>query len=522
MTFTPSQYQQAIYDAIANTSDNLLIEAVAGSGKTTTIIEGVNYLPQGLRIGFMAFNKHIVAELKQRIQRPDVEITTLNAFGHRVCQQAMRPTFNKDKVRKWIETTTPRMGHTINDINKIIMLLKSRGCREDYYTLSSVEFAKEIKELAKYHAEEWPSDEAQFTELLRDTYRWSIETKNIIDFSDQIFMPLHYDLPIDPYDVLLVDETQDFTPAQIDLIQRAGQRIIAVGDEKQSIYGFRGAEIDAMTRMRNELQMHKLPLSISYRCPTSHVNVASRFVSQIQSAPGAPRGEIAHITWSDLYTHAQPGDYIVCRMNAPMIQACFRFIKQGKKASINGKDFGLSLKRFITKACRYNEKYLKKDQIPHLAIQEPFAAWFETYAYDEHERLRKLERSTAVHDDMAQCVRTFMDHANTVRDIFTQIDEIFSDRQCPGVTLSTIHKAKGLEAETVYILLPEKMPCWFVKQAWQELQEFNLMYVACTRAKQTLVFVVDDNEEDGARWTLDQYIPETPEPKWKKTQGEQI
>ncbi len=60
-----------------------------------------------------------------------------------------------------------------------------------------------------------------------------------------------------------------------------------------------------------------------------------------------------------------------------------------------------------------------------------------------------------------------------------------------GVTLSTIHGAKGQEAERVYLLQPRNCPCPhpYAKTPWAIEQEWNLMYVAITRAKKELVWV---------------------------------
>ena len=56
--------------------------------------------------------------------------------------------------------------------------------------------------------------------------------------------------------------------------------------------------------------------------------------------------------------------------------------------------------------------------------------------------------------------------------------------------LSTVHKAKGLEADNVYIICPDSLPMKFEnQQEWEYAQEMNLKYVAVTRAKKKLVFV---------------------------------
>jgi superfamily I DNA/RNA helicase len=84
----------------------------------------------------------------------------------------------------------------------------------------------------------------------------------------------------------------------------------------------------------------------------------------------------------------------------------------------------------------------------------------------------------------------------TVADLVKRIDSLFGDLDDPnnppppGVVLMTAHKSKGLEFPRVFLYGEEKfMPSRFARQDWQHIQEQNLVYVAYTRAEQTLVKV---------------------------------
>jgi len=71
------------------------------------------------------------------------------------------------------------------------------------------------------------------------------------------------------------------------------------------------------------------------------------------------------------------------------------------------------------------------------------------------------------------------------------INRLFSDDNAP-VALCTVHRARGLEAERVWIIEPDIMPAvWKNQQDWQREQEHNLLYVALTRAEGRL-FIVGD------------------------------
>jgi superfamily I DNA/RNA helicase len=78
--------------------------------------------------------------------------------------------------------------------------------------------------------------------------------------------------------------------------------------------------------------------------------------------------------------------------------------------------------------------------------------------------------------------------ANSVAELMTRCETLFSDDKS-AVTLSTVHKAKGLEADNVYILRPELMPHPMAKTPEAIAQESNIEYVAVTRTKNKLVFV---------------------------------
>jgi superfamily I DNA/RNA helicase len=77
----------------------------------------------------------------------------------------------------------------------------------------------------------------------------------------------------------------------------------------------------------------------------------------------------------------------------------------------------------------------------------------------------------------------------TKQQLLDKLNLIFKDNENNGVCLSTIHKAKGLESDNVFILNKNLLPSRYVKQDWELEQEKNLEYVALTRAKKTLGFI---------------------------------
>lgn len=118
----------------------------------------------------------------------------------------------------------------------------------------------------------------------------------------------------------------------------------------------------------------------------------------------------------------------------------------------------------------------------------------------EKERKRLLEDGdlarAGVLNDKVETLRVFLSSASTVGGLIQEIEQLFQDNGS-GVTLSTIHKAKGMEWERVFILdAPELMPCKWASNLQEEL---NLCYVAATRAQKGLIYVCSDGLEAGEK-----------------------
>jgi superfamily II DNA or RNA helicase len=76
----PSKYQEDIFCHVITTNKNIAVKATAGSGKTTTIVQAAGRIPYGKKALFVAFNKSIVNELRERL--PDgVECNTMHSMG---------------------------------------------------------------------------------------------------------------------------------------------------------------------------------------------------------------------------------------------------------------------------------------------------------------------------------------------------------------------------------------------------------------------------------------------------------
>jgi len=304
-----------------------------------------------------------------------------------------------------------------------------------------------------------------------------------VDFDDMVWLPVEMNLPVRHYDVVFVDEAQDFNEVQRRLILKTcnGGRMIVVGDPKQAIYGFRGADSTSMDIFKKELEnstreVSNFTLSITWRCPKSVVREANRFFPDYDSRDDADEGEVK--ISEDFFP--QIGDLVLCRVNAPLVGHCLRLISQGTRAKVLGREIGKGLSVLVKKVTADTSMPIAKF-LPNLG----------EFVFNLSAHLKKQDKDRQIQTltDKADCIVALTRDATTVKGLLQNIETVFNNKSGACVTFSTIHKAKGLEADNIWILKPDLMPHPMAKSAADKQQEKNLCYVAITRAKKTLTYV---------------------------------
>ncbi|MEO1184871.1 MAG: 3'-5' exonuclease, partial [Cyanobacteria bacterium J06636_27] len=285
---------------------------------------------------------------------------------------------------------------------------------------------------------------------------------------------------------VLVDECQDLNEAQKKLVQiLAGSngRILAVGDPNQAVMGFAGADDNSYYNIVKSINAVELPLSICYRCPTSHINLVKKEFSYIpiQPAPNAPEGVIKQIEPDKIVKHIKDEDMIIGRKTAPLVGLCIRLIGRGKKAIVKGKKIGETLGKECDEIIKLPGYFYK--------LFNDYLEQYRSIKINQYQGLDEEEQLIETINDKLDAVQTIYEsnpQVKSVEELKIEIDKLFSDDNAP-ITLSTCHRAKGLEAERIFIYHPEHMPLkWRNQQEWQLQQEENLLYVALTRSKSEL------------------------------------
>ncbi len=521
MKFKPSKYQQAVFENVATGTGHTVIKAVAGSGKSTTILESLTHIPAGLSTLFVAFNKPIAENLGKELKKRGIqgtEASTLHSYGLKTVTASLgRLRINGNRVYDLMDVM-----HTegVLEVAKAIFKVKATNGDTDNDEEVAFEVRRDLSKAVSLAKGALASDEKDIDAIIdsfdietpkrspvpglilteseqnaireafiRDVLALLLRCTDTaadgqLDFDDMIWLPVVMDLRQRKFDRVFVDETQDLNPAQIEMVMRAikpSGRICAVGDPRQAIYRFRGADSAAVDNVVKRLDATILPLSVCYRCCKAVVLKAKEIVPEIEWAENAEEGIVSDATVGEMVSvedGAQPGDFILSRTNAPLISLCMRFLKEGRAATIQGRDIGASLSAFVKKSAARNVAEL--------------CNYVEEWRDVECKRLSVKRRDTQAVEDRADCVLALSEGARTVADVINRIESLFADKDDSSrIVLSSTHKAKGMERDRVWMLTSTYM-------RRDDPEESNLAYVAYSRARKVLFLVQGDlKKRDG-------------------------
>jgi DNA helicase II / ATP-dependent DNA helicase PcrA len=489
-SLTPrTDYQKAICREVSKRQRHVLVDAKAGSGKTTTLEHIVSDYPGADArastlhgFGFNSLRYHLKTAKKidninfdehkiDVIMRQILGYEQLNADQQTKANAIMVPAGRLCDLTRTHKHTSILPPPTDEDMNKI-------GYRYDV---------------------DMPDPESGATaedvyDLVRKTLEVSNKNLTTIDFVDMIHLPLLLNVRFWQNDLILVDESQDLDPSQIAMIKRAANgraQVVFVGDRNQAIYGFRGADVEAIESVISEFNTIELPLSTSWRCPIAVIKEAQQIVPDIEWAPNALEGSVKSLpTHEAMFAMAEAGDFVLCRTTTPLVNACMKFIRAGKASTVQGRDIAKGL---VTLATKIQKSRIAKGKDLISALQ----------SYKEN-ALGKLmhpskEAQRQSMEDRLGTLLTLSEECSNFDELKNKIKSIFSDVKSGEnkdlILCSTAHRAKGLESERVFIIHPELMPHPMARQTWQKKQEMNLKYVAITRAIRELYWVHDGKTE---------------------------
>lgn len=479
--------QLEILDAATDSTDNLMVSAYAGTGKTTTLkmletaVDDLDVRP----ILYLVFNK-ANKEKAQWIDEAQYDRMTVDKA----------PTYEEECDKRMLMTTPVKtfngMGHGIwqNTIDKKLVVnskkdqeilrslinevpKKEQGAIWDCFweVIHGVALAKALGYLpdgkytqyrsliarADFHTrlDEDPDD---LTADLIDTVLFrSIKAAftGSIDYNDQVYMPAIFGGIFPKFPFVMVDEYQDLNAVNHVLVDKlARTRLVGVGDDAQSIYAFRGAVQGGMATAQAKHKMRPLTLSTSFRCPQAIVENARWRVPNFNWVK--PGGHVE--TLEELHPQDISDDAVfLCRNNAPILRMAMRLLSSGRSVRVSGSDIGPKLIGLMRKLGPEN---LTREQAKG-AVND----WL----------LEKKAKGHKTAEDMAACMDVFIERGSDLAQAIRYAEHVLS--QDGAIRLMTGHKAKGLEFETVYHLDP-----WLCRE---DEQDRNLRYVIQTRSLNT-------------------------------------
>lgn len=596
LDFEPSSYQKDILNYIDKEEGNLLVDAKAGSGKTSSLLLIANKLiEQDKRCLFLAFNKSIVNELDSKIDNKEYcLIKTLHSLGLTFLKSHLYKQWGQDynleidtsKLRtlcknyyekyflKIVEGENPTLPEEeLKDLHSNLLTDLVNLC--NFSRFYNVNYKQEgslnwlVYRFSNYLVDY--IDVIDYQDLViavidrtKELFENPTKDENniptyYVDYTDMIYFPVYYNMNI-PFsikkflDIILLDESQDLSVLQqkfVSKLKTATNRFIFVGDEKQAIYGFAGADTKSIKNLKYNFVLKELPLNICYRCPKKVIKVAKDIVPDIEwNSKREDEGIVEVISKFDIKRLMDENTTILFRKNKDIISQfrkfCFvdrtpvklrnkdlvrtltndmdRTIKEyvqrynkglnvekelykhmneyKKQYNLDKKDkqykdeFNLYKKKLITDNLN-TEKELSKSNINIHYLRTCMQEYKEKGAYTVFE-IDDLTRD--LYDVISDLLNDYEENNNSilVKSFISYVEQFLSKNLYNNVPeLSSIHTMKGGEADKVIIYDYPRFPYKFRNQSMdEEQQEENLQYVALTRAKKELYLALIDNPDN--------------------------
>jgi DNA helicase-2/ATP-dependent DNA helicase PcrA len=493
-----SPQQAAFLDWAVNGRGSCVLEAVAGAGKTTVLLEAA--VKMRGQVAVLSYNRDIGDENKVKLKEmlgedawKKAQAGTMHSFGLKPISK-LNPNVKVDdnKVFKLIEAELKgdvyhplwvfrsECAHLVDLAKQTAIGVAGHGGISDQHIWMEMADHFDVFDWDEIS----PPVEKVIT-LAQEVLRKSNADLDVIDYSDMVYLPLIHKMRMWQFDVVAIDEAQDTNAARRALARallKKGGRLIAVGDRHQAIYGFTGADSNSLELIAKDFNAIYLPLTITFRCPKAVVKFAQQWVSHIEAAETAPEGATSTIAIDAFFQRNDltGGSAVLSRTNKPLVSLAFQLIRKRIPCRIEGRDVGKGIVKLMQ---RWKIKSL--DQLEKK---------LEDYLARSTTRLlaAKKESKLAEIEDQVETIKVIIDQCRSekkysIDDAVAYVEGLFGDKVKNMLVLSSIHKAKGREWERVFWL--DRLgtcPSKWARQAWQQEQEVNLMYVAATRSKDQL------------------------------------
>lgn len=474
MGHTRTNEQQEIITTL-HRGDDLVVQAYAGTGKTSTIVDAGKDGRSGL---YLAFSRDAMLDAQRRMQS-NVESKTFHSLAYRM--ENVGRVYGE--VATNIRLPAPKLASILKlDVNNeelpgvvaAVKMTLRRFMQSDarqikpyhvpFIALSKLDGAKaeERKELLVGGATRlWGmmiDPKFRAIGILHDAYLklWQLHGAR---------------LPFIP-EVVFLDEAQDLNEVNIAIVQAWMQKaqIVVVGDDNQSIFMWRGAQ----NALRKMLIEKMLRLTQSFRFGPEVADVGTQIIRCLrkESIPplvGNPDRE-THVVWDG---RSEGPHTILCRTNMGLMEETLECVAGGQSVCVVGKlDEAINL---LESAFYLSQGDMDRVKHPDILMAGDWEG---------------LEEASKDDNELALAVRRVKEYGGRIPGIIRQLKlGVCTDERDAEVIVSTAHKAKGREWDVVRLACDFKEPFRFDKKSnkWEACEEErNLLYVAATRARKEL------------------------------------
>lgn len=510
---TPTEEQQAVIDAVGG-RDSVMVDALAGCSKSTTL----EMAAPKIRVPALAlaFNKKIATELKPRLPG-NFDTKTFNGLGHGAVGRAIGRKLQLEEKKlgkiitqvakdRDIALTGEQWDQLRQLVAKVMQAGVTPGDRGKPLRADTRDAWADIADDVWILPEQFEFLYEMAREVLVEHIRL-VEEEGVVSFDDQVYYSACIAGVFPQFPVIFVDESQDLSPLNHAMLRqsvRPDGRLVVVGDPKQAVYGFRGADGDSMKNLRllrPEGSWSDRGLMTTFRCPKLiverqqwhapgykawHTNTEGRVTKLHPGSAGITLDE--GWNWKDhvipLLPHPQASIMVICRNNGPLLAMAFKLIRQQIGAYMLGREMGKGLIALSKKIC-------PEDGMGAEAAVGKIREWLESEV--SLAKANGHEEKVAGITDRGECLLAVIDSGcRNAGELRLMLSKLFA-REAGQVILSSGHRAKGLESDVVLHLDPWRIPSKYALAAAKEgddrqlKQEWNLKYVVETRTKHTFI-----------------------------------
>ena len=451
---------------IISYDDDMKVEAVAGSGKTSTLIEFAKTRPRNSKILYIVFNRSAKDDALAKFQREGMNgVHIQTAHGLAYCSVMVLPKYTLNN--KGYNSMDIMVMCNIKGSDRFTLATHVRNWMSGYCNSSaeSIGDYDYIGSLGK-EAQEFMANHMVLVKGWVNDYWDRMDSAKVLVTHEFYLKKYHLNKPQLKYDYILFDEGQDASPVMLDIFLNQTTKKIIVGDTHQQIYSWRGAV--------NSLSLVDFPtftLSKSFRFG-AHIADLSNKILQIKGSVGKVTGA-ANYKNNNCYT-----DATISRTNVALLQSMISWVKrnpddqlyfEGNINSLLYTEEGISVYDVIhLHECNF--KRIKNKLI------RSFNSFSEFMKFCNQADDRELLMMGVLADRYGANLGNIMEDLK---------EACADDRDEATMVFTTAHKSKGLEYDKVYLTND------FANKDEEDInleEEVNILYVAVTRAKKEVVF----------------------------------